>query len=319
MRLPDDGGDPVGDRPCELCGSTATSTVIEHAADYITNVPFRVRQCASCRLARTDPQPDSMERYYPAAYRRYGGAALRTLRLLYGWRVRGWARRLPRAGRVLEVGCGDGWMLGALRDRGWRVVGNERTLDAARSAAAVNRIPVFAGDLAAIGPSSRFDLVIFFQVLEHLASPFAALRRGAESLAPRGIMVVAVPNFASWQARLFGHSWLHLDVPRHLYHFSPETLAYAYEQVGLRVIRTRHVSLEHDPYGWVQSTLNRLGFEQNLLTKLLMGMADGKTGLVTTAIMFAVAAVLVIPALVIAMISWLADSGAIIETWGVRK
>src|SRR5439155_6222187 len=140
--------------------------------------------------------------------------------------------------------------LGALRDRGWRVLGNERTIDDARSALAVNRVPIFVGGLDALRARTRFDLVILFQALEHLAEPMATLRRTPALLQPGGVMVVAVPNCDSWQARIFGRAWFHLDVPRHQHHFSPRTLRFALETVGLRVVRTRFVSFEHDPYGW---------------------------------------------------------------------
>jgi 2-polyprenyl-3-methyl-5-hydroxy-6-metoxy-1,4-benzoquinol methylase len=303
---------------CEVCGSVRGPLLIDHATDYITGAAFSVRRCDGCGLATTEPQPASMDPYYPAAYRRYSGITLRALRWLYGWRVRGWARRLSRRGRALEVGCGDGWMLGALRDRGGRVLGSERTIAGARSAAATNRIPVFVGDLDSLGSSAHFDLIILFQALEHLAEPMVTLRRSANLLERGGVMVVAVPNFASWQARLFGRSWFHLDVPRHRHHFSPAALASAFEKAGLKVMRTRFVSVEHDPYGWVQSVLNRVGFKQNLLTRLLMGMGREEVSLVTVVPMVALGALLVVPSVALSLCSWMAGSGAIVEMWAAK-
>lgn len=327
---------------CAICGS-ATSPWIEDAVDYITGKQFAVRRCSRCGLAATEPQPSSMDQYYPARYRHYSGATLRMLTLLYRWRARGWMRWLgrrgpqrgtraevprpgshrgsragvPRRGTALEVGCGNGWMLGALRDRGWRVLGSERSINGARAARAVNQVPVFVGDLSSLRPSA-FDLIIFFQVLEHLSEPLPALQRSAELLADGGVLIVAVPNFASWQARLFGRSWFHLDVPRHQHHFSPHALRCALEKLGLRVIRTRFVSFEHDPYGWVQSSLNRMGFKQNLLTKSLMGMPQPEASLPTMAAMLAVTALLIVPSIILAMCSWAAGSGAVMEMWAAK-
>jgi 2-polyprenyl-3-methyl-5-hydroxy-6-metoxy-1,4-benzoquinol methylase len=303
---------------CRLCGSTRASVRLDNAVDYITGEQFNVQRCDGCGLATTDPQPASMDPYYPAAYRRYGGITLRMLRWLYGWRVRGWAKRFSRQGRALEVGCGEGWMLGALQRRGWQVLGSERTVEAAKSAAATNGIPMFVGDLDAIGSSARFDLIVLFQALEHLAEPVARLRQSADLLDPGGVLVVAVPNFASWQARAFGRWWFHLDVPRHLHHFSPLVLEAAFEKVGLRVIRTRFVSFEHDPYGWVQSVLNRMGFKQNLLTKLLMGMRGDDAKFTTVAPMILLTVLLVVPSVVLSLASWATGSGAIIEMWAAK-
>jgi hypothetical protein len=95
-------------------------------------------------------------------------------------------------------------------------------------------------------------------------------------------------------------------------------LSNAFERAGLRIFRTRFVSFEHDPYGWVQSSLNRLGFNQNLLTKWLMGMDTGAVSPVTLAAMFVVAGLLVVPSVVAALCSWAAGSGAIIEVWGAK-
>jgi SAM-dependent methyltransferase len=302
---------------CELCGCADGSIFVHGAVDYITGEEFHVRQCARCGLASTTPQPPSMNAYYPAAYRRYTGATLRILRLLYGSKVRAWMRRLPPRGRALEVGCGAGWMLRALRDRGWRVFGSERAIDGARAGAAANQIPVFVGDLDALGSSARFDLIILFQALEHLAAPIVTLQQSADLLAPGGAMVVAVPNFASWQARMFGPRWFHLDVPRHRHHFTPAVLAAAFEKVGLKVVRTRFISPEHDPYGWVQSMLNHLGFRQNHLTRLLMGMDDEAIGLASVP-MLVVGGLLIVPSVVVSLCSWVAGSGAIMEMWAVK-
>jgi len=301
---------------CGACGSRTLEVWLEHAFDYITGAEFSVRRCVQCGLGHTEPEPASMDRFYPARYRQYGGLTLKALRALYGRRVSGWLRHLPRTGRACEVGCGEGWMLRALRDRGWRVVGSERSVAGARAAVAANGIPMFVGDLRALGPA-RFDLVILFQVLEHLSDPFSALRDGAYLLAPSGVLVVAVPNAASWQARIFGRFWFHLDVPRHLQHFSPDALSRALQNVGLTVVRTRVVSPEHDPYGVLQSWLNWLGFRQNLLTRLLMGMAVD-VPLATVTLMMATAAVLFIPSIMISLAGWLLGSGAILEMWAAK-
>lgn len=308
----------VGAGGCEICGSAASAHSVQRATDYITGVSFAVRRCLTCGFGSTDPLPPSMERFYPPTYRKYTGFTERVLRMLYRWRVRGWSKRLPREGCALEVGCGHGWMLGALRERGWRVMGNERSTEGARSAAALNKVAAFVGDLDALRSAPRFDLIILFQVLEHLAEPFATLRQSAQLLEPGGMVVVAVPNFAGWQARVFGTSWFHLDVPRHAHHFSPTALRLAFEKAGLKVVSTRFVSFEHDPYGWIQSVLNSMGFKQNLLTKWFMGMAGDEGDAVTIAAMVAVSGVLLGPSLVLALWSWAAGSGAIMEMWATK-
>jgi len=219
---------------------------------------------------------------------------------------------------ALEVGCGAGWMLRALRRHGWMVVGNERTFEGTIFASRMNGVPMFTGDLSALKAHPQFDLIILFQVLEHLQDPLGTLRHCATSLKPRGSLVVAVPNLESWQARLTGRSWFHLDVPRHLFHFSPRSLSEVLSKIGLQVNSLRFVSFEHDPYGWEQSILNLLGFKPNLLTKALMGIDRQAILSPGGLVMVLVGGLLLIPSFLIAMSSWLAGAGASFEVLAVK-
>ena len=303
---------------CRVCGSAEQGRVLFPAADYITGERFTVRRCDACGCAMTVPQPRAMERFYPRRYRRYSRLTTACLTRLYRWRVRGWAKRLGRPGDALEVGCGGGWMLQALRERGWSVVGTERSVESASEAASGKRLPVFVGALDALRPGPRFDVVILFHVLEHLEDPVAALRSCAGLLRPGGRVVVAVPNWGSWQARFFGPAWFHLDVPRHLWHFSPRTLSRALEASRLRMEDVSFASFEHDPYGWVQSALNRMGFPHNLLTELIMGGGSHGTAPAAVALMGVIGALLVVPSLLLSAASWVARSGAVMEAWSVN-
>lgn len=237
---------------------------------------------------------------------------------MYRLRARSWVRDLGPTGRALEIGCGSGWMLQALHRQGWRVVGNERTVQSVAYAWQMNGVPAFVGSLDALKPASQFDLIVLFQVLEHLQDPIRVLRDCAKLLKVGGTLIVAVPNFESWQARTTGTYWFHLDVPRHLFHFSSRSLSRALGVAGLSISRKQFISLEHDPYGWVQSLLNALGFEQNLLTKILMGADPRNSWSLSGIAMAVVAFLLLIPSLVLAVGSWLAGAGASMEVMAIK-
>lgn len=161
-----------------------------------------------------------------------------------------WCAHGLQPGRVLDVGCGNGEMLRALRRLGWDVVGIERT-EATAGPARRLELEVHAGGLEACRlAASSFDLIILWHVLEHLSDPHAALGELARLLRPAGRVVVAVPNVASWQARLAGPEWYHLDVPRHLYHFDRRTLTHLLARAGLRVERVARVDPAYDVRGW---------------------------------------------------------------------
>ena len=300
---------------CPVCGGDLRPADRD-TIDYATGERFGIRVCRACGLGVTAPRPGDVGRYYPSRYRRFNPIARFALMRFYDARVAGWGRRLGRVGVALDLGCGNGWMIRSLRDAGWRAFGTERSVEAL---AAARDLPVFVGDADALAAGARFDLVIMFHVLEHLADPVSVLATWAERLGPGGHLVVAVPNFGSWQARLFGGRWLHLDAPRHLVHFDRRSLRVALDTAGLRVERTSFASMEHDPYGWLQSALNVLGFRENALTRMLVGM-DRPTRSIPATLAMALLAIPLLPlAVLVALVSWPLRAGAVMEVWAAPR
>ena len=306
-------------RSCVVCGSIDEPRIRGGVRDYVTGDRFDVVQCRRCGFATTHPVPASLDRYYPPRYRRFNPFAAFVLHYLYLRRVGGWVARLGPSGLALEIGSGTGWMLRALRERGWRVVGSERSAEAAAASRAAAGVPMFAGDLEAVRPAPVLDLIIMFHVLEHLADPLAALRAAAARLRPGGTLVLGLPNNASWQARVAGSYWMHLDVPRHLCHFSPDTIERALSLTGFRMIRITFRSFEHDPLGWIQSGLDALGFEQGFVLKRLVGMHERRSGPLATLGAYLVALPLGVISVPLALASWPARAGAVMEVWAVRE
>lgn len=127
-------------------------------------------------------------------------------------------------GRYLDVGCGSGAALGVARALGWQVAGIEMDRAAAEKARQFTN-EIYVGDvLAAPFAPGRFDVVTALHVLEHVPDPVRLVRRMVEWLAPGGLLIIEVPNAAGLGARLFQEAWVGLELPRHLSHFSPETL-----------------------------------------------------------------------------------------------
>lgn len=304
---------------CEVCGAVARPRVRADVRDYVTGERFQLVQCRRCGFAMTDPVPISLDRYYPPRYRRFNPVAAFVLRGLYLRRVDGWLARLPTSGVALELGSGAGWMLRALRERGWLAIGSERTVAVAAAARDAAGVPMFVGELDAIRDAPVLDLVVMFHVLEHLADPAAALRAIARRVKTGGTLIIGVPNIAGWQARVVGSRWMHLDVPRHLVHFSPEALARALGASGFRVAQVNFQSFEHDPVGWVQGGLDRLGFEQGLLVKVLARMPDRRSGALASFAAVVLAVPLGVVGLALALASWRAGAGAVMEVWAVRE
>jgi SAM-dependent methyltransferase len=154
------------------------------------------------------------------------------------WRARKSAfAPYKQSGALLDLGCSSGAFLESLRGETWRLYGIEMSAETAKTAEARSGAQVFVGDVpeAPFGPES-FDVITCFDVLEHLYEPQRVLARVSEWLKPGGIFYVLVPNIDSAEARVFGSYWHGLELPRHLFHYSPAALKHLAESVGLRAV-----------------------------------------------------------------------------------
>jgi len=221
---------------------------------------FRVARCRRCGLVRTEPQPDRPALLAAYRERQKSPAVMARVRRRF---ARAFAARAARGlsgpgGRALDVGCGDGSVLAALVARGFTGLGTELPGRGCGSLAPGVRI-VETEDVTELRlPAASFRLVVLRHALEHLGDPAAALREVRRVLEPSGRLVVAVPNLASWQARWTGPRWVHLDVPRHLFHFTPETLGRLVRETGFAVERVTQLSFEHGSYGWLCAAVRGL-------------------------------------------------------------
>jgi SAM-dependent methyltransferase len=260
---------------CELCGAADWRPHLAAVRDYISGEHFDLERCGACGLIVTCPMPsaEQMERHYPARYRtdrqKHTG----------GWRVRRraamLARKFPRGfrGRVLDLGCGSGEFAMEMHRRGWTVAVtelNRTVLEKMRSQGMEALTPdeAYAG-----GFKEPFDAITCWHVLEHVAEPLRLARWSRKNLSMNGAFQVTVPNLDSWQAKRFGRDWMHLDVPRHCYHFTPATLGRLLTATGFSVASTSTLALEYDLFGVMQSALNRISSRPNVLFERLTGDA----------------------------------------------
>jgi SAM-dependent methyltransferase len=256
--------------PCPICRATAWAVQLPGVVDYITEERFGLLRCGSCGLVVTHPTPVDMDHYYPPRYRT--DRQKQTGR----WRVRRRATMLqthfPRhfRGRLLDLGCGTGAFALEMQRRGWTVAVTELNdavlADLRERGIEAKRPDEALRDGFSIGP---FDAVVAWHVLEHVPDPVLLARWSAENLAPGGVFQATVPNLASFQARAFGPYWLHLDVPRHWYHFTPDTLRVVLDGAGLRQFSLTTVALEYDLFGVMQSILNMICSRPNVLFERL--------------------------------------------------
>lgn len=250
---------------CDLCGSTDLRPIFV-AQDYITKERFQIIRCARCLLVKTNPEPEDLKKYYPSSYyknrRSFFESITNRIRLDKVGRINRW----DKGSRIIDIGCGRGYFLYSLKGRGWETYGIEISDDSFSYARDKLGLTVYNKDIKDCSfPDEYFDLVTLWHVFEHLRAPSTYLTEIHRVLKKDGILIIALPNFDSLQSRLAKERWFHLDVPRHLYHYTSSTLSRLLELRGFRIIKENTFSFEYDTFGMMQSILNHICLSQNLL------------------------------------------------------
>jgi len=149
-----------------------------------------------------------------------------------------------RPGKLLDIGCGNGRFLVAMRELGWEVAGVEPDGQAAKVAREQGGFSVYEGVLEDTAfPDDTFDAITMKHVVEHLPDPISTLRECQRILKKGGRLVVTVPNIESLGHRIYREAWRGLEVPRHLFLFSPPTLRACAESLGLQILELRTTAL----------------------------------------------------------------------------
>ena len=226
-----------GAESCPLCAQTGAQEWLR-APDRFhgRRELYTLLRCPACSLVwLTDPpRPEQMGEHYTDAYHRLIAAAGENS--LRRWQSRIEAvRQRKQSGTMLDLGCSSGGFLGFFQGDAWKLYGIEMSADSARRAEARTGAQVFVGDIPdAPFPPESFDVITCFDVLEHLYKPRRVLEKVREWLKPGGFFYVQVPNIDSAEARVFGTYWQGLELPRHLFHYSPTSLKFLAQSVGLR-------------------------------------------------------------------------------------
>jgi SAM-dependent methyltransferase len=222
--------------PCPLCGQ-AGAQVWLRAPDRFhgRQERYTLVRCPGCSLVwlSNPPQPSQMHLHYTDAYHKLISAA--------GDDPARWKERKAdlakqkQSGALLDLGCSSGSFLESMRGDSWKLYGIEMSAEGARAAEERSGAHVFVGNIVdAPFPRESFDVITCFDVLEHLYEPWRVMARVSEWLKPGGVFYVQVPNVDSAEARVFGSYWHGLELPRHLFHYSPTALRFLAESAGLR-------------------------------------------------------------------------------------
>jgi SAM-dependent methyltransferase len=237
--------------PCPLCNSDEWSGVREGCDLCRPNYKksFKLTRCSSCGYVMQNPRPSDLELSaaysassdydcYRPAWKVQGWPIWKILR---AWTTRRRVSRLRRYGiglEILEVGCGAGDFLVAAHHAGWNVRAVEYNSSMANSIRNELGLDVRAGELALdLWNGEHVDVVVFWNVIEHLQDPLRELSISAHYLRNGGRVFISIPTRQAAECgQCFGQYWALLDLPRHLHFYDKTTLSRLCDKAGFDLV-----------------------------------------------------------------------------------
>lgn len=179
-----------------------------------------------------------------------------------------------QASTLYDIGCGDGLFLKSAKEQGFSIGGLE-PMDKAREQAE-KKLGCRIDAVPFASPAHEgLDVVTAWQVIEHVEKPGDLFEQVHKNLKPGGLFAVSTVNLDSWQARLFGTQWLHLDPPRHLWVAGRSRVEDLLTRHGFTIVARRWNHLEFGPVGYVDSLVNLCDTRRD---RVLKGLKTGFHG-----------------------------------------
>ncbi|HUS86864.1 MAG TPA: class I SAM-dependent methyltransferase [Bacteroidales bacterium] len=238
---------------CPLCSSDKISLHLRCTDHFLTREVFELFRCVVCGFIFTQdhPEDDNLEKYYKSDdYISHDDKATGFLNRIYLLAREIMLRRKReiikdatglRKGNLLDIGSGTGHFLETMKNAGWLVTGvesNRKASDFSVEKYGLNIID--PGQISELSAGS-FDCITLWHVLEHLDDPFTYADEFLRLLKPGGSCIAAMPNSNSFDAEYYREFWAAYDVPRHLWHFTPDTFSLFSEKTGFVLLGKRNL------------------------------------------------------------------------------
>jgi SAM-dependent methyltransferase len=241
---------------CPLCSSENISLKLKTADHFLSKESFILFSCSACGLVFTQDHPDEADigHYYESdeylSHSESKSGLLSSIyrvsrRIMLGRKVT-IVRKLSgiNKGSILDIGSGTGHFLHAMQESGWDVKGIEINDKARQLSISMFGLEVLdPAQLQTFQPAS-FDCITLWHVLEHFQDPFSYAHEILRLLKPGASCIIALPNCSSYDAEHFGSYWAAYDVPRHIWHFAPDTFKRLSEESGFELTGIRCLPLD---------------------------------------------------------------------------
>lgn len=220
---------------CPLCAAPELTPIFNCTDNLVSHEQFGLVDCNSCGLRLTSPRPSPINigTYYQSEdYVSHSGTSRGFVHTLYHY-VRSYTlyqkfqliRHYHKNGNLLDYGAGSGEFLASMKRRGYSISGIEPDAQTRKRALEKNGIELFApSSIDEASNDKTFNVITMWHVLEHVHDPKTLLIKLRNQLNKSGTLIIAVPNYYSKDATIYGSEWAAYDVPRHLFHFTQKTM-----------------------------------------------------------------------------------------------
>ena len=237
---------------CPVCKNTDLQK-FSLCEDYtVSHETFHVKQCTNCKLAITTPRPETetLGKYYQSdEYISHSGKSSGGMGFIYKLArsfALNWKKnkivKIKSKGSILDFGCGTGEFLNTMQRSGWNVTGIEPSPDARLKAEILTSIKIH--DSVQGLTDQKFDIITAWHVIEHVPDLNQTIQKLKSHLTKSGTIFIAVPNYQSPDANVYKEHWAGYDVPRHLWHFSKDSMNTLLESVELKLVDTLPMKLD---------------------------------------------------------------------------
>lgn len=240
---------------CNLCGSNNADLIIDLRRSKDSRVrQYRIVQCKQCGLIYLNPRPskEKMASFYPENYLPFKKASIEEEdSSLLKWARRQKYNKMSRTikaffkdepGALLDVGCSTGLFLNHMAQKGWIVTGVEPNFQAAQYAKNRFGLNVINDTIESASlPETAFDVITYWDVMEHVYDPMAVFSKTNQLLKDNGLLLINFPPAESFARHKFKDNWIGYDPPRHLYVFSRETMKAYLVRNGFEILRWANV------------------------------------------------------------------------------
>jgi len=233
---------------CPLCDSDKLSPFLSSIDFFLTNENFKIDSCNTCGFRFTNPRPEAadLNQYYQSnEYISHSDKKEGLMASVYQF-VRKYTLRQKKnlitgyhkTGELLDIGCASGQFINYMEKGNWKVKGIEPDEKTRNYAIAEFGLQVFPENYLSQIPAGSFDVITMWHVLEHVSELNQRMEQLKWLVKPQGIIIIAVPNCNSYDARKYSTFWAGYDLPRHLYHFTKSDISFLAKKHGFTIVNT---------------------------------------------------------------------------------